>query len=343
MTSAPTETGIDTDPYLWLEEVTGDEALGWVEERNAESLGVLAEGERFAALRDGLRAVLDSDDRIPYTRRRGNLLYNFWQDAEHPRGLWRRTTLDSYRTGDPDWELLLDVDALATDEDENWVWAGAAARWPDYTRALVQLSRGGADATVVREFDLAAKRFVPEEESGFALPEAKSRISWIDDDTVFVGTDLGPGSMTTRATRASRAGRGARRSPTRRSCSRAPKTDVAAFAGHDHTVGFERDFVGRSPDFHTTEEFVLRPDGTRVLLDVPADADTEMERAWLLVRTRSPWTVGGNEQTSSTPRARCWPSARRTTWPAGVRRPCCSPRRRAARWRAGRGRAATSR
>ena len=114
------------DPYLWLEDVTGDEALSWVHERNGESLGTLADGERFTALRDGLRAVLDSDDRIPYTRRRGDLLYNFWQDADHPRGLWRRTTLESYRTGDPDWELLLDVDALATDEDENWVWAGAA-------------------------------------------------------------------------------------------------------------------------------------------------------------------------------------------------------------------------
>jgi prolyl oligopeptidase len=296
VTSTPTEISTD-DPYLWLEDVTGDEALAWVHERNGESLGVLAEGETFTALRDGLRAVLDSDDRIPYTRRRGDLLYNFWQDAEHPRGLWRRTTLDSYRTGDPEWELLLDVDALARDDDENWVWAGAGARWPDYTRALVQLSRGGADATVVREFDLAAKRFVGEAEGGFALPEAKSRISWIDDDTVFVGTDLGPGSMTTsgypRVMRRWTRGTPVADAPV---VFEGAETDVAAFAGHDHTVGFERDFVGRSPDFHTTEEFVLRPDGTRVLLDVPPDADTDMERAWLLVRTRSPWTVGATHE-----------------------------------------------
>ena len=315
MTSAPTDTGIDTDPYLWLEDVTGDEALAWVQERNAESLGVLAEGERFTALRDGLRAVLDSDDRIPYTRRRGNRLYNFWQDAEHPRGLWRRTTLEDYRTGDPDWELLLDVDALAADEDENWVWAGAAARWPDYTRALVQLSRGGADATVVREFDLAAKRFVPEADGGFALPEAKSRISWIDDDTVFVGTDLGPGSMTTsgypRVMRRWSRGTPVADAPV---VFEGAETDVAAFAGHDHTVGFERDFVGRSPDFHTTEEFVLRPDGSRVRLDVPADADTEMERAWLLVRHPLAVDRGGRRVPA---RARCWRSAPRTTWPAG--------------------------
>ncbi len=292
MTSTPaTETSTD-DPYLWLEDVTGDEALSWVRERNGESLGALAEGTRFTTLRDSLRAVLDSDDRIPYTRRRGSLLYNFWQDAEHPRGLWRRTTLERYRTGDPDWELLLDVDALATDEDENWVWAGAGARWPDYTRALVQLSRGGADATVVREFDLESKQFVSAEEGGFALPEAKSRVSWIDADTVFVGTDLGPGSMTTSGyPRVMR--RWSRGTPVSEATVvfEAAETDVSAFAGHDHTVGFERDIVGHSPDFHTAEEFVLRPDGSLVLLDVPPDADTEMERAWLLVRTRSRWTV----------------------------------------------------
>jgi prolyl oligopeptidase len=291
-TAASPETSTD-DPYLWLEEVTGDEALAWVRERNEESLARLAEGERFAALRDGLRAVLDSDDRIPYTRRRGNLLYNFWQDAEHPRGLWRRTTLESYRTGDPDWELLLDVDALATAEGENWVWAGAVARWPDYTRALVELSRGGADATVVREYDLTDKRFLTADEGGFVLPEAKSRVSWIDDDTVFVGTDLGPGSMTTSGyPRVMR--RWSRGTPVEEAAVvfEGEETDVSAFAAHDHTVGFERDIVGRSPDFHTAQEFVLRPDGTRVLLDVPPDADTDMERAWLLVRTRSPWRVG---------------------------------------------------
>ena len=265
--SSPSTTaspdGTPDDPYLWLEEVTGDEALTWVKERNAESLDVLTGGERFGELRDGLRAVLDADDRIPYVRRRGALLYNFWQDAEHSRGLWRRTTLESYRTGDPDWELLLDVDALAAEEDENWVWAGAAVRYPDYDRALVQLSRGGADATVVREFDLASRTWVTD---GFTLPEAKSRVGWIDADTVFVGTDLGPGSQTTsgypRVMRRWRRGQPVAEAEV---VFTADETDVSAFASHDHTPGFERDFVGRSPDFHTTEEYLLRPDGTQVL------------------------------------------------------------------------------
>jgi prolyl oligopeptidase len=291
-TAAPQDVTTD-DPYLWLEDVTGDEALAWVRERNAESLEVLTGSERFAELRDGLRAVLDSDDRIPYVRRRGELLYNFWQDGEHPRGLWRRTTLDSYRTGDPDWELLLDVDALARDEDQNWVWAGAGVRYPDYDRALVQLSRGGADATVVREYDLPSKTWVTD---GFTLSEAKSRIGWIDDDTVFVGTDLGPGSLTTSGyPRVMRRWRRGTPVADAEIVFEAGETDVAAFAGHDHTPGYERDFVGRSPDFHTSEEFVLRPDGTQVLVDVPADAETDVERSWLLVRPRSSWTVEGVE------------------------------------------------
>ncbi len=299
MSDSPTATApaaTTVDPHLWLEDVTGDDALAWVQERNAESLGVLTGSERFAELRDGLRAVLDSDDRIPYVRRRGELLYNFWQDAEHPRGLWRRTTLESYRTGDPDWELLLDVDALGAAEDENWVWAGAAVRYPDYGRALVQLSRGGADATVVREFDLPSKRFLSEDEGGFVLPEAKSHVGWIDDATVFVGTDLGEGSMTTsgypRVMRRWTRGTPVGDAPV---VFEAQETDVSAFAAHDHTPGYERDFVGRSPDFHTSEEYLVRPDGTQVLLDVPPDADTDIEHAWFLVRPRSPWTLEGVE------------------------------------------------
>ena len=157
---------IDRDPYLWLEEVQGERALAWVRERNADSRAVLQQHPRFAAMRDGFRAILDSSDKIPYVSRRGDALYNFWRDAQHPRGLWRRTTLASYRQPQPDWETVIDLDALAKAEGENWVWAGATCLGPHYQRCLVQLSRGGADATVVREFDSRAKRFV---DGGFTL------------------------------------------------------------------------------------------------------------------------------------------------------------------------------
>lgn len=183
----------DDDPYLWLEDLESEAALAWVAERNAETKAALADGEGFASLKQSLREVLDASDRIPYTTRRGAHLYNFWRDAGHVRGVWRRTTLEQYRKDTPEWEVLLDVDALASAEDEKWVWAGARVRHPDHDRALVHLSRDGGDATVVREFDLATRAFV---QDGFQVEEAKTRIGWIDADTVFLGTDFGPGSMT---------------------------------------------------------------------------------------------------------------------------------------------------
>src|SRR5699024_5457032 len=139
--------------------------------------------------------------RIAYPRRRGEYLYNFWRDARHVRGIWRRTTLESYRSESPEWDVLIDLDALAEEEDENWVWAGTAVlrQWdpaapdarPQHPRALVMLSRGGADAVVVREFDMSSRKFIAPEDGGFALGEAKTDVSWIDEDTVYVGTDVG--------------------------------------------------------------------------------------------------------------------------------------------------------
>jgi prolyl oligopeptidase len=288
-----TDSSEDNDPHLWLEDVTGDEALAWVRERNAESQAELAASERFGALKAGIREALDAADRIPYVRRAGDHLYNFWQDADHPRGLWRRTTLESYRTDKPDWQVLLDVDALAEEEGESWVWAGASLRRPDLTRALVELSRGGADATVVREFDVDTRAFVPD---GFTLPEAKSSVGWIDADHVFVGTDFGPGSMTTSGYPrvAKRWTRGTPLAEAEVVYEGRPD-DMLVFASHDPTEGYERDHVVRVPDFFTDESFLLEPDGTLVKIDVPDDASTSIHREWLLIQLRTPWKVGDRE------------------------------------------------
>jgi prolyl oligopeptidase len=279
------------DPYRWLEDVSGQTALDWVNERNTETVGEFTGGERFERLRTEIRQVLDAEDRIPYVSRRGDLLYNFWQDSAHPKGLWRRTTLQQYRLPQPEWEVLLDVDALAETEGENWVWEGARVLRPDHEIGLVELSRGGADATVVREFDLTRREFVPD---GFVLPEAKSRVSWIDRDTVYVGTDFGPGSLTSsgypRVIKQWR--RGTPLSEATPAYEGKPE-DVSVFASHDPTLRYERDFVGRSIDFYRTETYLRRPDGELVRLDVPDDAETEVEREWLLIRTRSAWTVNG--------------------------------------------------
>jgi prolyl oligopeptidase len=189
----PPKTPAEDDPYLWLEEVEGERALAWVRERNARSLARLEKDPRYAPTEKAVRAIILAKDRLPSPSMRGGWVYNFWQDEKNVRGLWRRTKLDEYRKEQPQWQTILDIDELAKREGENWVYKGASCLAPDYDRCLLTLSRGGKDASVVREFLVSKGEFVKD---GFELPEAKSRVSWIDADTVFVGTDFGPGSLT---------------------------------------------------------------------------------------------------------------------------------------------------
>ena len=278
------------DPYRWLEEVTSEKALSWAEQQNAESTGELAATPEFQALKDRLRSILDSDRKIPYVNEIGGLYYNFWRDAEHPRGLWRRTTLEEYRKESPDWEIVIDLDALAEAEGENWVWHGADVLEPDDTRCLVGLSRGGADADVKREFDLEAKRFV---EDGFALPEAKSQTTWRGPDALFVGTDFGPGSLTTsgypRIVKDWKRGTPLDDAVT---VYEGKPDDMGVYGLHDPTPGFERDFILRRPSFWTSELFLYR-DGELTKVEVPDDAITQTHREWLLVELRTDWEIGG--------------------------------------------------
>ncbi|MEU9201194.1 prolyl oligopeptidase family serine peptidase [Streptomyces sp. NPDC048332] len=275
------------DPYLWLEDIEGEAALAWVAERNAETEAALASGTGFASLKERLLEVLDAPDRIPYVSRHGEFLYNFWRDAGHARGVWRRTTLERYRTDAPEWETLLDVDAIAAAEGTKWIWAGARVRHPDCGRALVSLSRDGQDAVVVREFDLGTRTFV---EDGFQVAEAKTRIGWIDADTVFVGTDFGPGSLTgsgyPRTVRRWR--RGTPLEEAEPVFEGEPR-DVAAGGWHDSTPGFERDFVVRSMDFHHSEMFLLGREASLIRIDVPDDADAYAHREHLIVSLKSQW------------------------------------------------------
>ena len=282
---------ISDDPYLWLEDVTGDAALAWVREKNEVTVEALS-GTAFEATEASIREILDTDARIPYARRRGQFLYNFWRDAEHVRGLWRRTTMDEYRTENPAWDVLLDLDALASSEGENWVWGGAQVLRPDQRLALVTLSRGGADATVVREFDLDSRTFRAPEDGGFALPEAKTDIGWIDADTVFVGTDFGPGSLTESGyPRIAKRWRRGTSLDDAETVYEGAAQDISISAWHDRTPGFERDFVQRATDFYNSETYLL--DGSELTrIPTPTDASTSVHENWLLVRTMTPWTVG---------------------------------------------------
>ena len=182
-----------TDPYLWLEDVHGEKSMEWVRTQNSHSMAVLRGDPDYQRDYEAILQVMDAVDRIPYGELDHQWVFNFWQDAQHPKGIWRRTNTADYAKAAPAWGVLLDLDRLAADEHENWVWKGAECS-PSLRRCLLHLSRGGGDAMVVREFDLAARTFVTE---GFSLKEAKSSITWLDEDTVLFGTDFGPGSMTT--------------------------------------------------------------------------------------------------------------------------------------------------
>jgi prolyl oligopeptidase len=277
------------DPYLWLEEVASEPALDWVREHNAVSERELTARPEYAPLRARLKTILDSRERIPYVGYHAGRFYNFWRDAFHERGLWRRTTLDEYRKPEPAWETVLDLDALARDEDENWVWAGATWLDPDGTRALVSLSRGGGDAHVMREFDLATLSFVPD---GFTIPEAKTSAGWIDRDTLFVGTDFGEGSMTSsgypRIVKLWRRGTPLIDAAT---VYEAGADDLSASAWQEVTPGYARQFVQRQIDFYTSELFLREPaGGTLTRIDKPDDANAYTVRDQLIVELRSDWT-----------------------------------------------------
>jgi prolyl oligopeptidase len=291
------------DPNLWLEDITGARALGWVHEQNAITQRALESSPDFRPIYDRLLAIYDAKERIPYVRKHGAYYYNFWRDARHVRGLWRRASLVEYQKQDPAWETVLDLDALAAAEKENWVWKGAEVRYPDYTRALVLLSRGGADAVVTREFDLAGKAFVPD---GFALPEAKSSVVWRDRDSLYVATDFGKDTLTdsgyprivkrwTRGTPLDRA----------ETVFTGRPGDLASSPIVSDEPGYHRELIECELTTFTSDKYLI--DGGRLVrLELPADTQFDTFRDQLLVTLRTDWTVAGRTYPSGALLAIAW-------------------------------------
>ena len=285
------------DPYVWLEEIQGERALAKVDQWNADTEAVLTAQAEYPLAKAWARQILDDTRQIAMPDAiMGDQVTNLWRDADNPRGLWRTATLDSYLAGSPEWRTLIDVDQLGEDEGQSWVWHGANCLAPEYTRCLVSLSPGGTDADVVREFDIATGAFV---EGGFTLPEAKSNVAWYDENTLFVGTDEGAGSLTDsgyprlvklweRGTDFAQA----------RLIAEGEQTDISmnGFSVLDGETRYR--FVRRGPSFWTSEYALVTDDGDTVPLPLPEDAEFEAVLGGFVIgKLNSPMeTSTGTEQ-----------------------------------------------
>lgn len=283
----------NADPYLWLEEVEGGKAIEWVKERNARSLAALEADPRFAPMAGEARAILNSTARIPYGEMHNGQVYNFWQDAAHVRGLWRRASAASYKKGKPEWETVLDYDKLAADEGRNWIHGDIVCLSPDYVHCMVELSDGGKDAAYWREFDTSAKSFV---DGGFALDEAKSGVAWIDKDTLLAGTDTGEGSLTgsgyPRLSRVWKRGAALSEAPV---FAEGDKADVAIWGRVEQDGGLAHVFAQRAVSFFETEyRYAAGAGGEKRILPLPKNADLQgVIGGRAIFGLREPWTHRG--------------------------------------------------
>ena len=279
------------DPYQWLEEVDGKKSLEFVEKQNKTSLDVLTNQNGYQDIYNKNLAIINATDRIAYPSINGDFIYNFWQDKEHVRGIWRRTSKASYNTDKPAWETVLDIDAMSKQDNVKWVFKGASGLYPNYTTFLVRLSKGGGDAVVVKEFDATTKTFIA---NGFELPESKCNISYLDKNTVIVGTDYGAGSMTSsgypRIVKLWKRGTALSQAKT---IFEGDATDVSD-SGYTMRDGDKTYLmVSKGETFYAATTFVM-VDDKLTQLQIPEDADMQgIMNNQLLINLKSDWTVNG--------------------------------------------------
>ncbi|MFI8664827.1 prolyl oligopeptidase family protein [Qipengyuania sp. NPDC077410] len=295
-TIAAQDTDAD-DPYIWLEEIQGERALAKVDQWNADTEAVLTAQPEYPLAKAWAKQILDDTRQIALPDAiQGDMVTNLWRDAHNPRGLWRIASLESYMAGAPEWRVLIDVDKLGEDEGQSWVWHGANCLAPEYARCLIALSPGGTDADVVREFDVTTGRFV---DGGFSLPEAKSNVAWFDEDTLFVGTDEGEGSLTDSGyPRLVKLWDRGTDFSTARQIAEGEQADISA-SGFSVLDGDTRwRFVNRSPSFWTNQISLVKEDGSTVPLPLPEDAEFEAVLNGLVIAKLNSAleTTGGTEQ-----------------------------------------------
>ncbi len=281
----------DDDPFLWLEDVGGEKALAWAKAQSAKTAAVLEARPEYEPIYQRTLEILDSKEKIPTPELLGDTVYNFWKDDVHERGIWRRTTIESYRSANPQWETVLDVDALAKADGKSWVWHGATCLPPAYERCMINLSPGGSDTHIYREFDTKKKDFVA---GGYSLPEAKSQLAWRDLDTLWVGTDFGPGSLTTSGyPRIVKLWKRGTPLADAKTIYEGKVEDVASSGETEILPDGRYDVITRVPAFFRQETFLLADDKL-VKLDIPDDSRIRaFFRGRLLLSLRSDWTVDG--------------------------------------------------
>ncbi len=279
------------DPWAWLEDIHGAKQLDWVKAQNAVALRTLKSDSDYQPDYDSILSVLDATDRIPYVSLVKDKAFNFWQDARNPKGLWRVTSIADYATPDPKWQTLLDVDKLGADEKTSWVWKGADVA-PSLDRALVELSPGGGDAVVVREFDLATKSFI---DDGFKLAVAKTDVAYVDDDTILFATDFGKDSLTTSGyARIVKLWHRGEPISAAKTIYESKTDDVVAAPEVFHGPGGTVPLVVRAITFFKNEYFYVKPDGSLLKLPLPLGADIQgVVRGQLLATLREDWSEAG--------------------------------------------------
>src|SRR5579883_987472 len=282
------QSNLQADPYAWLEDVHGQKPLAWVAEQNKVSLRQLKADPRYQRNYDSILEVMDATDRIPMGSLSHGFVYNFWQDAANPKGLWRRTTIADYQNPAPRWEVLLDVDALARNEKENWVFKGAECS-PGETRCLIRLSRGGGDAVVVREYDLKAKALAKD---GFHLEEAKSDASYLDDDTVLYATAK-DGETSSSYARVAKLWKRGQSLPASAVLYTGEVSDVGVSPATFHTRQGNVGMVIRNVTFFETDYFLVEQGKARKLA-LPRSADLKgVFDGAIIVTLRQPYETEG--------------------------------------------------
>ena len=279
------------DPYMWLEDVDSERSMEFVNQHNTGSVDVLNKLPTYQPIYDKCLEIYNSTDRIVYPTTYGDFIYNFWQDKEHVRGIWRRSPKADYIAGNPKWEILMDIDAMSEADGVKWVYKGAAGLYPKYDRFLVSLSNGGGDAVVIKEFDVNKKAFV---ENGFTVEEAKGGVSYIDENTVIISTDFGPGSMTT-------SGYPSQAKVWKRGTALKDATliytgdinDVGAWGGVMRDGAKAYTIISRAITFYTSETYVWM-DNKAVKLELPEDAESNgFINNQYIIALKSDWTVRG--------------------------------------------------